>query len=161
MEVTEEGIMREPVKPEQSRNTALLIEVRDGGSTREPVKPEQPRNALLPIEVTEEDIMREPLKPEHPENAPPPIEVTEVGIMREPIKPEQPRNALSPMVVIVGERVISPEQQAEEGVFLLIQFSVIPSADGEVMMRMRRQMELMTVRSLFPWSLESLEDSPS
>jgi hypothetical protein len=36
------------------------------GMVREPVKPEQPRNALLPMVVTEEGMIREPVKPEQP-----------------------------------------------------------------------------------------------
>jgi hypothetical protein len=71
--------------------------------------------------VTEEGIVREPVRPEQSRNATPPIRVTEFGIVSEPLRPEQPRNAESAMVVIVGSRVISPEQQDEEGVFLLIQ----------------------------------------
>jgi hypothetical protein len=47
--------------------------------------------------------------------------VTEEGMVREPVRPEQSLKASVPMVVIFGERVISPEQQAEEGVFLLMQ----------------------------------------
>jgi hypothetical protein len=42
------------------------------------------------------------------------------------------------MVVIVGSRVISPEQQEEEGVFLLMQLYVIPWTEDE---KRRRQME--------------------
>jgi hypothetical protein len=42
-------------------------------------------------------------------------------MMRDPVKFEQPSKALLAMVVIVGSRVISPEQQEEEGVFLLMQ----------------------------------------
>jgi hypothetical protein len=49
------------------------------------------------------------------------MEVTEEGIVKEPVKPEQPLKALIAMLVIVGSRVISPEQQDEEGVFLSIQ----------------------------------------
>jgi hypothetical protein len=41
--------------------------------------------------------------------------VTEEGIIKEPVIPEQPLKALSAMLVIVGSRVISPEQQEEEG----------------------------------------------
>jgi hypothetical protein len=47
--------------------------------------------------------------------------VTEEGIIKEPLRPEQPSNASAAMVVIVGSRVISPSQQEEEGVFLLMQ----------------------------------------
>jgi hypothetical protein len=42
-------------------------------------------------------------------------------MISEPVSPEQPLKALFAMLVIVGARVISPEQQEEEGVFLLMQ----------------------------------------
>jgi hypothetical protein len=45
------------------------------------------------------------------------------------------------MVVIVGSRVISPEQQEEEGVFLLMQLLVIPWTDTEDEERRRSQRE--------------------
>jgi virulence-associated protein VagC len=51
------------------------------------------------------------------------------GIVREPVKFEQPENAELLIVVIVGSRVISPEQQDKDGEFLLVQFEVIPWAD--------------------------------
>ena len=69
--------------------------------------------------------MRDPVRPVQPENALLPIEVTEGGMVRDPVRPEQPANAVLAMVVMFGSRVISPEQQAVEGVFLLMQFSVI------------------------------------
>jgi hypothetical protein len=42
-------------------------------------------------------------------------------MVRDPVSPEQPLNAEAVMLVIVGSSVISPEQQDEEGVFLLVQ----------------------------------------
>jgi hypothetical protein len=41
MEVTEEGIVREPVNPKQSRNAEAPMVVTEKGIVREPVKPEQ------------------------------------------------------------------------------------------------------------------------
>jgi hypothetical protein len=41
--------------------------------------------------------------------------VTEEGMVKEPVSPEQPLKAFAAMVVIVGSRVISPEQQEEKG----------------------------------------------
>jgi hypothetical protein len=38
-----------------------------------------------------------------------------------PVRFKQPSKASTAMVVIVGSRVISPQQQDEEGVFLLMQ----------------------------------------
>jgi hypothetical protein len=52
--------------------------------------------------------------------------VTEVGIIKEPLSPEQPLKAFAAILVMVGSRVISPKQQEEEGVFLLMQLRVIP-----------------------------------
>jgi hypothetical protein len=42
------------------------MEVTDGGMVRDPVKPEQPLNALPPIEVTDGGMVRDPVKPEQP-----------------------------------------------------------------------------------------------
>jgi hypothetical protein len=49
------------------------------------------------------------------------MEVTELGMVRDPVKPEQYSKAELAMEVILGSRVISPEQQDGEGVFLLMQ----------------------------------------
>jgi hypothetical protein len=43
------------------------------------------------------------------------------------------------MEVILGSRVISPEQQDEEGVFLLMQLEVIPWTVGEKRRRSQRE----------------------
>jgi hypothetical protein len=45
MAVTEEGIVREPVKRRQYAKIKGLMIVREEGITREPVKPEQLENA--------------------------------------------------------------------------------------------------------------------
>jgi hypothetical protein len=42
MVVTEEGRVKEPVKPEQPRNAEVPMVVREEGRVKEPVKPEQP-----------------------------------------------------------------------------------------------------------------------
>jgi hypothetical protein len=41
MVVTEEGMIKEPVKPEQPLNAELPMVVTEEGSVKEPVKPEQ------------------------------------------------------------------------------------------------------------------------
>ena len=45
MEVTEEGMVREPVRPEQNLNALPPMEVTEEGMVREPVRPEQEENA--------------------------------------------------------------------------------------------------------------------
>jgi hypothetical protein len=41
MEVTESGMVRDPVKPEHSENAKSPMEVTESGMVRDPVKPEQ------------------------------------------------------------------------------------------------------------------------
>jgi hypothetical protein len=94
------------------------------------------------MEVTELGMVRDPVKPEQLENAPSPMEVTELGMVRDPVKPEQYSKAELAMVVILGSRVISPEQQDEEGVFLLMQLSVIPWTVDEKRRRSQRGREI-------------------
>ena len=45
------------------------MKVTEEGMTKEPVKPEQKANALLPMEVTEAGMVSEPVMLEHPSNA--------------------------------------------------------------------------------------------
>ncbi len=45
MDVTDEPIVNEPVKPEQPSNALLPMDVTDAGKFNEPVKPEQPLKA--------------------------------------------------------------------------------------------------------------------
>jgi hypothetical protein len=42
MVVTEDGMVKEPVKPLQSQNTEIPMVVTEEGMVTEPVKPEQP-----------------------------------------------------------------------------------------------------------------------
>jgi hypothetical protein len=95
--------------------------VREEGRVKEPVKPEQPRNAVLPMVVTE------------------------VGIIKEPLSPEQPSKAFAAILVMVGSRVISPKQQEEEGVFLLMQLRVIPWTEEEKRRRSQRGREMVAL----------------
>jgi hypothetical protein len=69
--------------------------------------------------------------------------VTEEGRVREPVRPEQPSKASAAMAVIVGSRVISPLQQEEEGVFLLIQLSVIPWTEDEKRRRSQKGRQIV------------------
>jgi SRSO17 transposase len=73
-------------------------------------------------------------------------------MVRDPLRPEQPLNAESLIVVIVGSRVISPEQQDEDGVFLLVQFEVIAWAD-EKKQRRRRNVVVSAWAGLISWSM--------
>jgi hypothetical protein len=93
--------------------------------------------------VTEEGIIKEPVKPEQPRNAPSPMVVTEEGIIKEPLSPEQPLKALAAILVMVGSRVISPKQQEEEGVVLLMQLRVIPWTGEEKRRRSQREREMV------------------
>jgi hypothetical protein len=69
--------------------------------------------------------------------------LTEEGIVKEPVSPEHPLKACSAMLVIVGSRVISPEQQEEEGVFLLMQLYVIPWTEEDKRRKSQRDGEIV------------------
>ena len=68
------------------------MEVTLDGMVREPVKPLQPLNAPDSILVTLDGMVME-VSLQQPENEPFPIEVTLDGTVREPVKPLQPLNA--------------------------------------------------------------------
>ena len=52
------------VNPRQLEKALLPIEITESGMVNEPVKPLQPLKAELPIEVTELDMVSVPVKPE-------------------------------------------------------------------------------------------------
>ena len=66
IEVTELGIVNEPVNPLQFEKAPTPIVVTELGIVKEPVNPLQSKKAALPIEVTELRIINEPVNPLHP-----------------------------------------------------------------------------------------------
>jgi hypothetical protein len=86
--------------------------------------------------------------------------VTEEGIIKDPLSPEQPLKAFTAMLVIVGSRVISPEQQEEEGVFLLMQLRVIPWTEEEKRRRSQREREIVGLEVVRVWILCPLPSVP-
>jgi hypothetical protein len=71
--------------------------------------------------------------------------VREEGRVKEPVSPEQPSKAFAAILVMVGSRVISPKQQEEEGVFLLMQLRVIPWTGEEKRRRSQREREMVAL----------------
>jgi hypothetical protein len=86
--------------------------------------------------------------------------VTEEGIIKEPVKPEQPLKAFAAILVMVGSRVISPEQQEEEGVFLLMQLRVIPWTGEEKIRMSQRGREIIGLEVVRVWVLCLLSSVP-
>ena len=74
------------------------MEVTELGIVNEPVKFTQFENALFPMLVTELGIVNVPIKP-HPINAQSPIEVTELGISKEPLKLSHQLKADCPIAI--------------------------------------------------------------
>ena len=84
MEVTELGIVR-LVKPEQPRNAVDPIEVTEFGIVSDPVKPLQLANAPFPIVITEFGIVNDPVK----EQLSKALSAIEVKVGSKEISPEQ------------------------------------------------------------------------
>ena len=100
MLVTEVGIVRDPVNPEQPLNALIPMLVTEPGIVRDPVNFEEPANALVPMLVKELGSVRDPAKLTQLAKAVFPMLVTEFGIDTL-VTAAQERNAFAPIAVIV------------------------------------------------------------